>query len=70
MGTGLLQVSKDGQHLAAVCGDKRIRVWRFASGKLRRVYDESLEAANEVQRSGAELFKVGAHVRERVGGLP
>lgn len=59
MDTGLLQVSKDGQQLAAVCGDKRIRVWHVVSGELQHVYNESLEAAIEVQRSGAQLFKVG-----------
>ena len=38
-----LEVSKDGEQFAAFCGDGRVRVWRFATGKLRRTYDESLE---------------------------
>ncbi|GFR48933.1 hypothetical protein Agub_g10939, partial [Astrephomene gubernaculifera] len=53
-----LEVSRDGQQFAAVCGDRRVRVFKFGSGKLRRVYDESLEAANEVQRSGGEMFQL------------
>lgn len=30
----------------------KVRVFRFATGKLSRAYDESLAAANELQRSG------------------
>jgi hypothetical protein len=41
-----------------VCADRRIRVFKFQTGKLRRVYDESLEAANEAQRSEQEIFQV------------
>ncbi len=37
------QVSKDGAQFVAMCADKRIRVFRFETGKLRRVYDESIE---------------------------
>jgi hypothetical protein len=40
---GSPQVSKDGAQFAAFCADSRVRVWRFATGKLRRTYDESLE---------------------------
>lgn len=52
-------MSKDGQQFALVCSDRRVRVFKFGPAKLRRVYDESLEAANDVQRSGAEMFQVG-----------
>ena len=38
-----LQVSRDGEQFVAFCADGRVRVWRFATGKLRRTYDESLE---------------------------
>lgn len=51
-----LEVSKDGQQFAMVCADSRVRVFNLPSGRLRRTYDESLEAAQELQRSGAELF--------------
>jgi len=33
-------------------------VWRFASGKLRRSYDESAEAAAELQRHGGEALRL------------
>lgn len=66
--------------MALYCSDRRIRVLHFQTGKLRRVYDESLavsmqslpysapvndhqgikhiltQAAQELQRSGAEMF--------------
>ena len=35
-----------------------MRVFRFASGKLRRTYDESVEAVNQMQRSGSELYRL------------
>lgn len=38
-----LEVSRDGSQFAAFCADSRVRVWRFATGKLRRTYDESME---------------------------
>lgn len=31
----------------------KVRVFRFSTGKLSRTYDESLAAANELQRSGS-----------------
>jgi hypothetical protein len=36
-------VALQGDQFVAFCADSRVRVWRFASGKLRRTYDESLE---------------------------
>lgn len=39
----------------AVCVCRRVRVFWFGSGRLRRVYDESLEAAAELQRSDSTL---------------
>ncbi|GLC33697.1 Peptidylprolyl isomerase [Pleodorina starrii] len=53
-----LEVSRDGQQFAMVCSDKRVRVFKFSTAKLRRVYDESPDAANEVQRSGGEMFQL------------
>jgi hypothetical protein len=40
-----LQVSHDGSQFVMVCADKRLRVFRFQAGKLRRVYNESLEVS-------------------------
>ena len=37
---------------------RRIRVFSFRTGRLTRIYDESLEAANELQRIDADLFKL------------
>jgi hypothetical protein len=30
---------------------RKVRVFRYATGKLSRTYDESLQAANDLQRS-------------------
>ncbi len=35
-----------------------MRVFRFATGKLRRSYDESADAAAELQRSGGEALRL------------
>lgn len=40
------------------CGGRRVRVFWFGSGRLRRVYDESLEAAAELQRSDSALARL------------
>ncbi|KAG2490973.1 hypothetical protein HYH03_010647 [Edaphochlamys debaryana] len=53
-----LEVSPDGQQFALVCSDKRVRVFRTGTAKLRAVFDESAEAANELQRSGGEVFQL------------
>eukprot|EP00891_Asterochloris_glomerata_P002139 jgi/Astpho2/2139/fgenesh1_pm.00040_%23_3_t len=53
-----LAISRDGQQFAMLCSDRRVRVFRFASGKLRASYDESIEAANDLQRSDTEQFKL------------
>lgn len=37
---------------------RRVRVFRFTSGKLRRSYDESPEAASELQKLGSEMVKL------------
>ncbi len=39
-------------------GRRRVRVFWFGSGQLRRVYDESLEAAAELQRSDSALARL------------
>eukprot|EP00898_Chlorokybus_atmophyticus_P009121 jgi/Chlat1/920/Chrsp108S01359 len=51
-----LEVSADGRQFATVSPDRRVRVFIFGTGKLRRTYDESLEVAHELQRSGSELY--------------
>ncbi|GBF99133.1 peptidyl-prolyl cis-trans isomerase [Raphidocelis subcapitata] len=53
-----LDVSRDGAQFAAFCADGRVRVWRLRTGKLSRIYDESLEAAHELQKSGPEALQL------------
>eukprot|EP00850_Spirogloea_muscicola_P005865 SM000027S09646 [mRNA] locus=s27:578944:585194:+ [translate_table: standard] len=55
-----LETSADGRQFAVVSPDRRIRVFWFATGKLRRTYDESQDAAQELQRSEAELYRLEA----------
>jgi WD40 repeat protein len=43
MSIRVCQVSKDGSQFVIFAADGRVRVWRFATGKLSRSYDESLE---------------------------
>ncbi len=40
------------------CQNRRVRVFWYASGRLRRVYDESLSAAAELQRSDSPLYRL------------
>lgn len=43
-------MAPDGSKFATISTDRKVRVFRFATGKLSRTFDESLEAANELQR--------------------
>ncbi|KAL0033286.1 hypothetical protein WJX77_001863 [Trebouxia sp. C0004] len=53
-----LEISKDGSQFAIFSTDRRVRVFRFQTGKLRRTYDESVAAANELQRGESELYNL------------
>ncbi|CAI5487257.1 unnamed protein product, partial [Closterium sp. Naga37s-1] len=55
-----LEIAPDGSQFATVSPDRRIRVFWFATGKLRRTYDESLEAAQELQRGDVPLYRLDA----------
>ncbi|KAH7685648.1 Cyclophilin-type peptidyl-prolyl cis-trans isomerase protein [Dioscorea alata] len=55
-----IEVSPDGNQFAITSPDRRIRVFWFKTGKLRRVYDESLEVAQDLQRSDAPLYRLEA----------
>lgn len=46
-----LAVSPDGASFAVISTDRRIRIFKLKTGKLRRTYDESLEMASQVQTS-------------------
>lgn len=53
-----LAVARDGARWAALCADGRVRLFRYATGRLLKVLDESLAAAAELQRSGPEAFRL------------
>ncbi|GLJ43882.1 hypothetical protein SUGI_0914730 [Cryptomeria japonica] len=55
-----LEVSSDGKQFVTTSPDRRVRVFWFLSGKLRRTYDESLEVAQDLQRSDAPLYRLDA----------
>ena len=51
-----ISVSSDGSHFATYSfPDRKIRVFDFATGKLHRTYDESLETISEMQQAGTAL---------------
>lgn len=47
-----IAISPDGARFAVTSTDSHIRVFQFATGKLRREYDESLPVFEDAQRSG------------------
>jgi hypothetical protein len=53
-----LELSTDGEQLVCFCKDYSIRLWRFRSGMLRRVYDESAEQMQEWQRGDDTRLKL------------
>ena len=55
---GSVSVSGDGEQFATFAADRRVRVFRTRSCKLRCVLDESLEAAAEAQRSGPPVLRL------------
>ncbi|KAI3902323.1 hypothetical protein MKW92_019490 [Papaver armeniacum] len=55
-----IEVSPDGKQFVITSPDRKIRVFYFRSGKLRRQYDESLEAAQELQRADVPLYRLEA----------
>lgn len=55
-----LDVSRDGSQFVMFCADRRVRVFNFSTGKLRRCYDESLEVAQQLQRNGGDSTRLDA----------
>jgi peptidylprolyl isomerase domain and WD repeat-containing protein 1 len=55
-----IAVSPDGARFAAVCGDGRVRVFDFATGRLKAAYDESPAAASALQRDGGDAVRLDA----------
>ena len=40
-----IDFAKDGQHFIVTCAKRQVRIFRFRDGKLKRKYDESVDAA-------------------------
>ncbi|XP_039159638.1 peptidyl-prolyl cis-trans isomerase CYP71-like, partial [Eucalyptus grandis] len=55
-----IEVSPDGKQFSVTSPDCTIGVFWFKSGKLRRVYDESLEVAQDLRRSNVALYQLEA----------
>lgn len=54
-----LTISPSGQQFATISmPDRKIRVFDFATGKLHRTYDESLQVVEEMQQAGTALQKL------------
>lgn len=51
-----LEVSADGEKFSTTGPDRRVRVFRWKTGKLIKDIDESLEGAEDVQQSGIEKY--------------
>jgi len=52
-------MSPTGKHFATLSfPDRKIRIFDFASGKLHRTYDESMETITEMQQAGTALQKL------------
>ncbi|PNI41048.1 PPWD1 isoform 9, partial [Pan troglodytes] len=47
--------SPDGKKIATIGSDRRVRIFRFLTGKLMRVFDESLSMFTELQQMRQQL---------------
>lgn len=64
-----LAVSPDGKRFATISPDRKVRVFNFKTGKLTRVFDETLQKFSELQQSiqqisNMEFGRRMAHERE------
>nr|XP_034189826.1 peptidylprolyl isomerase domain and WD repeat-containing protein 1 isoform X2 [Osmia lignaria] len=50
-----LAVSPDGKKFASLSGDRKVRVFNFRTGKLYRVFDETLQRFTELQQTTQQL---------------
>ncbi|KAM9456620.1 peptidylprolyl isomerase domain and WD repeat-containing protein 1 [Clarias gariepinus] len=50
-----LAFSHDGKKMAAIAADRKVRIFRFLTGKLARVFDESLTMFTELQQMRQQL---------------
>ncbi|CAG2101789.1 unnamed protein product [Medioppia subpectinata] len=47
--------SNDGKLFASICADRKVRVFKFLTGKLVRVFDESLQQLTQLQQTTPQL---------------
>ncbi|XP_044020804.1 peptidylprolyl isomerase domain and WD repeat-containing protein 1 isoform X1 [Aphidius gifuensis] len=50
-----IAISPDGKKFASLSGDRKVRVFNFLTGKLYRVFDESLKRFSELQQTIQQL---------------
>lgn len=50
-----LAVSPDGKRFASLSGDRKVRVFNFRTGKLYRIFDETLPRFTELQQTVQQL---------------
>ncbi|RXG73645.1 Peptidylprolyl isomerase domain and WD repeat-containing protein 1, partial [Armadillidium vulgare] len=50
-----LAVSPDGCYFATLSTDKKVRIFKFLTGKLSRVYDESIQHITQLQQKQQEI---------------
>uniref|UniRef100_A0A8C9Z863 peptidylprolyl isomerase n=1 Tax=Sander lucioperca TaxID=283035 RepID=A0A8C9Z863_SANLU len=50
-----LTFSSDGKKMATIASDRKVRIFRFLTGKLMRVFDESLSMFTELQQMRQQL---------------
>ncbi|KAK0090875.1 hypothetical protein PV325_000041 [Microctonus aethiopoides] len=50
-----LAISPDGKRFATLSGDRKVRIFNFLTGKLYRIFDESLQRFTELQQMTQQL---------------
>lgn len=50
-----LAISPDGKRFASISGDRKVRVFNFLTGKLYRIFDETLQRFSELQQTTQQL---------------
>lgn len=51
-----LTFSSDGRKMATIASDRKVRIFRFLTGKLMRVFDESLTVSSRILQPGVVLM--------------
>lgn len=52
-----LTFSPDGKKMATIASDRKVRIFRFQTGKLMRVFDESLSVRNHSIQSFTDILQ-------------